>query len=177
MSFARVRALVIVGILFAGAVVAVTLAMVRDTQTVAQTVVGCPPDHVLADTRLPENKDVKINVMNATSQPGLGEQVAADFRNREFTVVNPPTNDKRRVEGVAVLRYGPKTVGAAQLLRAYFLDEAETEFDIERTDDIVDVVIGQKYRQLGTVTEVNQSIGQLGEPELPKGTCAIEEPN
>jgi len=172
MSFARVRALVVVGVLFVGAVVVVVLAMVRDTQTVAQTVVGCPADHVRADTRLPENKDVKINVLNATSQAGLGEQVAADFRNREFTVVKPPTNDKRRVEGVAVLRYGPKTVGAAQLLRAYFLDEAETEFDIKRTDDVVDVVIGQKYKQLGTVTEVNQSIGQLGEPELPKGTCA-----
>jgi hypothetical protein len=171
MSFARVMALAIVAVLFVAAVVVVTMAMVRDTQTVAQTTTGCPPDHVPADLRLPVEKDIKINVLNAAGQDGLGEQVAADFRNREFTLVKEPTNDKRTVDGVAVLRYGPKAVGAAQVLRAYFLDEAEREFDIKRTDDVVDVVIGKKFRQLGTVTEVNQAIGQLSEPELPKGTC------
>jgi hypothetical protein len=171
MSFARVRALAVVGALFLCAVVVVVMAMMRDTQTVAQGTTGCPPDHVPADLRLPVEKDIKINVLNATGQSGLGEQVAADFRNREFTLVKEPTNDKRRVEGVALLRYGPKAVGAAHVLRAYFLDEAELEFDIKRDDDVVDVVIGQKFRQLGTVTEVNQAIGQLSEPELPKGTC------
>ena len=30
---------------------------------------------------------------------------------------------------MAVLRFGPKAVGAAHLLRAYFLDEADTQYD------------------------------------------------
>jgi len=171
MSFARVRAIVVVGVLFLSAVAVVTMALLRDTQTVAQATTGCPADHVKADLRLPEEKDIKIAVFNATGQNGLGEQVASDFRNREFNLVKPPANDKRRVEDVAVLRYGPKAVGAAHVLRAYFLDEAKLEFDIKRQDDVVDIVIGQKFKQLGTVTEVNQAIGQLSEPELPKGTC------
>ncbi|HZN18013.1 MAG TPA: LytR C-terminal domain-containing protein [Micromonosporaceae bacterium] len=172
MSIARVRALVVVGALFVSAVVLVTMAVLRDTQTVAQArATGCPPGQVPADLRLPEEKNIKINVLNGTRQAGLAEQVAEDFQNREFVVVKPPSTDRKGVNGVAVLRYGPKAVGAAHVLRAYFLNQAEPQFDIKRTSDVVDVVVGNRYRQLGTITEVNQSIGALGKPQLPKGTC------
>jgi hypothetical protein len=172
MSFARVRALAAVGVLVACAVVLVVMALVKDTQPTASTGGGCPPGYVPADLRLPVEKDIKINVYNGTSRTGLADQVAADFQNREFTVKkrgNDPL--KKKVDKVAVLRYGPKAVGAAWVLRAYFLAEADTEFDIARKDDVVDVVLGSRFRQLGTVTEVNQSLGALGRPTLPKGTC------
>ena len=75
---------------------------------------------------------------------------------------------------MAVLRYGPKAVGSAHLLKAYFLDEAEPEYDPNREDDIVDVVIGNSYQQLATTTEVNQALGELGAPKLPAGTCPAD---
>lgn len=173
MSLARVRALAVVSALFVCAVILMTMAILRDTQTAMTPVkgTGCPAGYVPADLRLPEEKNIKINVLNGTRQPGLGEQVAGEFRNREFNIVKPPTSDKKVYNGVATLRFGPKAVGAAHVLRAYFLNQAETQFDIKRTDDVVDVVIGNRYRQLGTITEVNQSIGALGKPQLPKGTC------
>ena len=70
-----------------------------------------------------------------------------------------------------MLRYGPKSVGSAHLLKAYFLNEAEAEYNPARTDDIVDVVIGDSFKQLATTTEVNQALVELASPELPPESC------
>ena len=194
MSFARVRALTIVGALFACAVIFVVMALVKDTQTTANTTNECPAGFVQADLRLPEEKNIKIRVYNATDRQSLADGVAADFENREFTVVNRPDINKGKannplggkpVTGVVALRYGPKGVGSAWVVRAYFIavtnENFTAEFDLKRADDpatkdvdereIVDVIVGAKFQKLGTVTEVNQSLAALGTPELPKGTC------
>ena len=60
-------------------------------------------------------------------------------------------------------------------MRAYFLDQARPEFDKARQDDKVEIILGGKFRQLPTTTEVNQAIAALGNPELPAGTCAKDE--
>jgi hypothetical protein len=169
MSFARVRALVILGALVLLALVFIVIALVKDSQTGATVAGGCRDGEVPADITLREPKDVKINVLNATQTPGLADAVATTFTNRKFKVVKKG-NDKR-VDAVAVLRYGPKGVGSAHLLRAYFLDNAKTEYNPARKDDVVDVVIGPRFTQLATTTEVNQSLAGLGQPQLPAGTC------
>lgn len=178
MSFARLRALVLVGALFVCALVLVGTALVKDSQSSAGTAAECPPGHVPVDLRLPDEKEIKINVYNATDRQGLAESIANEFENREFIVVNKKTikqaNDplKKRVDGVAELRYGPKAHGAAWVLQAYFLGEADLKIDLQRTDDVVDVVLGNKFRQLGTTTAVNQALAANGFPTLPPGTCA-----
>jgi hypothetical protein len=172
MSFARVRAFVVVGVLAVLALVFVSVAMLRDTQSGAAEA-SCPAGFKRASVALREPKDVKINVYNATDTDGLAGGVATDFKNRKFQVVKQG-NDGKKVDGVAVLRYGPKGVAQAHLLRAFFLDEATREFDPNREDDTVDVVIGNSYRQLATTTEVNQALSGLGAPQLPPGTCAAE---
>lgn len=173
MSFARVRALVVVGVLVVFALVFVVVAMVRDSQGGTDTVASCPDGWALADVRLREAKDVRLNVYNATDTSGLAGNVGGDLGNRNFQI-EEATNDPegRRIDDVAVLRYGPKGVGSAHLMRAYFLDQAATEYDPAREDDIVDVVIGNGFRQLATTTEVNQSLAALGKPVLPPQTCA-----
>jgi LytR cell envelope-related transcriptional attenuator len=173
MSFARARALVVLAVLVVAAGVFVIVAMVRDTQSTVSAAEGCPAGNVPANLKLPDAKDIKIRVYNSTNRPGLAAEVANDFKNRQVQVVKQG-NSGKAVPGVAVLRYGPKAVGAAWLLRAYFLDEATTEFDIARKDEVVDVVIGTRYKQLATTTEVNQALAQLGNPTLPKGTCAAQ---
>jgi LytR cell envelope-related transcriptional attenuator len=174
MSFARVRALVVVAALTVAAIIFVVVALVRDSQTGDTPVAGCPEGFVMANIRLPEPKDVKIKVFNGSGIPGQGEQVADDFRNRKFQVDKKASNSTKAVDGIAVLRYGPEAVGAAHLLRAYFLDEATTQYDRKRKGDVVDVIIGTDFQQLGTTTEVNQSIGALGNPPLPAGACAAD---
>ncbi|RKN26311.1 LytR family transcriptional regulator [Micromonospora sp. WP24] len=170
MSFARVRALVVVGLLAILALVFVVVAVVRDSQGNAGTAKSCPDGWPLADVTLRETKDVKINVLNATDEVGRAGSVADDFRNRKFQV-KKVGNAPKGVDDVAVLRFGPKGVGSAHLLRAYFLDNAELDYDAKRTDDTVDVVLGSAFQQLATTTEVNQSLGDLGSPAAPPGSC------
>ncbi|WP_176732009.1 LytR C-terminal domain-containing protein [Micromonospora rhizosphaerae] len=166
------RALVVVGLLAVLALVFVIVAVIRDTQGSASTAESCPDGWPRADVTLREPKDVKINVFNATDEPGLAGSVADDFRNRKFQV-KKEGNAKKGVEDVAVLRYGPKGVGSAHLLRAYFLNNADQEYDPKRTDDTVDVVLGNGFQQLATTTEVNQSLGDLGSPVAPPGSCPM----
>ncbi|WP_197676055.1 LytR C-terminal domain-containing protein [Micromonospora auratinigra] len=164
------RALVVLGLLAVVALVFVIIAVVRDTQSNAGTAAGCSKDWPVADLTLHEPKDIKINVYNGTDEAGLAGTVADDFRNRKFQV-KKEGNAPKAVDEVAVLRFGPKAVGSAHLLKAYFLDNAKPEFDIKRKDDTVDVVLGNGFQQLATTTEVNQSLGDLGSPVAPAGTC------
>jgi LytR cell envelope-related transcriptional attenuator len=170
MTFARVRALVLVGVLVVLAVGFVGYALAKDTQRGSTVAASCPAGWVIADLALRPPEQVKINVFNATDKPNLATAVANDFKNRKFKV-EKTGNDKRAVEDVAVLRYGPKAVGSAHLLKAYFLGEADTEYDPARADDLVDVVIGDSFKQLATTTEVNQSLVELKSPALPAQAC------
>jgi hypothetical protein len=171
MSFARVRALVVIGVLAVAAVVFVIVALVRDSQHDA-IANGCPPGSVMADVTLPDDPDeVTIKVYNGTSIVGLADRVTNDFKNRKFKTQKPAEN-RKRFSGVAQLRYGPAAVGKAHLLKAYFLAQAVPLYDPKRKGEVVDVVIGRQYKQLATSTEVNQSLVELGEPDVPPGACA-----
>lgn len=172
LSFARVRALAIVSVLVLGALVAVILAVTRDDEPDTPQA-ACPDGSVVADLELRDAHEVRINVYNATDQTGLASQVGENFANRDFQVLAQEDDPLgTEVSEVAVLRYGPAAVGAAHVLQAYFLNTAIPQFEIEREDDVVDVVIGNQFRQLATPTEVRQSIAALGHPAPPEGTCA-----
>jgi len=173
MTFARVRALVIVSVLVVLAAAFVAYALVDDSQKGRTVAAKCPDGWQIVDLNLKKPDEIKINVLNATDKPALAESVGNDFANRKFQVVKKG-NSKTGVDGVAVLRFGPKAVGSAHVVRAYFLDEADPEYDPAREDDIVDVVIGSDFKQLATSTEVNQSLVELsaaGEPKLPAQSC------
>jgi hypothetical protein len=162
----------VIGVLAVAAIVFVVVALVRDTQGDALADSGCPDGAPLADVTLPADpKDVKIKVLNGTSTAGLADKVTTDFKNRGFSM-QKPGESKSKFERIAIIRYGPKAVGDAQLIKAYFLGRAKPEYNAKRTDDIVEIVVGASYAQLATSTEVNQSLVELGEPEVPPGACA-----
>jgi len=174
MSFARVRALIVIGVLAVAAIVFVIVALVRDTQHDA-IANGCPAGSVMADVSLPENStEVTVKVFNGTSRSGLADAISNEFSNRRFKTQKPAEN-KKKFAGVAQLRYGPAGIGAAQLLRAYFLNQVQKndlQYDPKRKGNVVDVVIGTQYQSLATTTEVNQSLVEIGEPIVPPGACA-----
>jgi hypothetical protein len=173
MTFARVRALVVVSALAVLAVAFVVYALVDDSQKGRTLAAQCPAGWPVVDLTLKKAEDIKINVFNATDKVGLAESVGSDFANRKFQVLKK-TNSKTAVPKVALLRFGPKAVSSAHVIRAYFLDEAKPEYDPARTDDVVDVLIGDDFKQLATSTEVNQSLVELaaaGEPKLPAQSC------
>ncbi|MCM4083697.1 LytR C-terminal domain-containing protein [Paractinoplanes hotanensis] len=171
MSFARVRALVVVGVLAVAAVVFVIVALVRDTQGGPAAGEGCPAGAPLADVTLPDDPaEVTVKVLNGTDNPGLADSVTNEFKNRRFTT-QKPAESKSKLKGVAEIRYGPDTVGKAQLLRAYFLAQSKMTYSAKRKGGVIEIVIGNQYRQLATTTEVNQSLVEVGEPTLPPGAC------
>ncbi|MBB4692658.1 LytR C-terminal domain-containing protein [Paractinoplanes abujensis] len=172
MSFTRVRALVVLVALAVAAIIVVVVAVARDTQADAAAGQDCPPGAPRVSLTLPdEAAQVKLRVLNGTKTAGTADQVTEDFKNRGF-VMQKPARSKNKLATIAVVRYGPKTVGAAHWIRAFFLGEAEPQYSATRTTDVIDIVIGEQYRQLATRTEVNQSLAQLSEPELPPGSCA-----
>jgi hypothetical protein len=176
----RIRALAVVGVLTAAALVLVVITIRRDHQTGQTQAETCKPGQVPVSLTMPNEPEVNINVYNATQTQGLGASVAADFTNRNFHVVKidgekgADGQDSFQPDVVAILRYGPKTVGAAHLVRAYFLNDATMKFDIKREDDVVDVVIGGNFKQLATPTEMRQAVAILGHPKLPTGTCSAK---
>ncbi|WP_307834077.1 LytR C-terminal domain-containing protein [Paractinoplanes lichenicola] len=153
------------------AIVVVVVAVVRDTQANAAAGQECPAGAPRVTLDLPgDASQVKLRVLNGTRTPGVAEQVTEEFKNRGF-VMSKPADNKGKLKDIAVVRYGPKTVGAAQWIRAYFLDEAEPQFSATRNTDVIDIIIGPRFRQLATYTEVNQALAQLSVPTLPPGTC------
>lgn len=174
MTFARVRAILVVAVLFVIAVVVGIMAIGRDTQTGSARSRSCPPGLVPADITMHERNEVTLNIFNGTAKSGLAQQVGTEFKSRGFNVHQTETiADGKVYDEIAVITYGPETVGDAWLVSAYFLvDEARMNFDIARMGGEVDVIIGTQFQQLATMTEVNQSIAALGNPEPEPGTCA-----
>lgn len=172
MSFARLRAFIILGVLFLSAVIVITVAIVRDKQADAQAAVNCGDGDVPANLKMPDDMSaIKLNVLNATGAPGVAGRVADEFRSSAFNVVKEETAPPPALNAIAEVRFGPKMVGSAQIVRAYFLNEAALKFDINRPDDTIDVVIGTKFLELASFTDQRQALGQAGKPVLPPGTC------
>jgi hypothetical protein len=190
MSLARARALAIVGILVLAALVLVVAAIVKDKQSNASYANGgCAPGAVrITVNPLPPPAKITLNVYNGTGEvnpdvskrkahpainqvANLGGTVAESLRNREFKI-NKVEEHPEKFDHVARLVYGPKAVAAASVVRAYFLGQTDSGgFDIKRGDNVVDVIIGTAYKELGSKTEVNQKLAQLGNPSPPPGTC------
>jgi hypothetical protein len=172
MALSKVRALAVIGVLFMASLVAATMAIVKDKQAYGAGPGACGKGDVAVELRLPRNShDVKVNVLNGSGQDGLARKIATDLKNRHFDVVRIADAEART--GGVLVRYGPKALGAAWWVRAYFLYEAADGFDPTRTDDVVDVVLGNETTVLGTEIEAKQAIAQQGGPRLRKGTCDV----
>jgi hypothetical protein len=177
MTIARIRALAVVGALFVAALVLVTVSIVKDKQTSAPGAT-CAKDDVRVDAHLSDAENIQLNVYNATDKAGLAKDIAQELKQRKFKVdPEKASNDPlaKPVEGVGVLRYGPKMVGAAWVVRSYFLNEAVLEFDPSRQDETIDVVLGPSFKKLATETEQRLALASVGRAQKPKGTCDIRE--
>lgn len=172
LSFARVRALAVVTVLLAIAGFVVFRALERDEQLALEPS-SCQEGFVPVNLELRAYDEIKINVIDASGQD-IGGREAENFANRGFQVEKVRVAEKDKPDDIAVLRYGPKTVGAAHVVQAFFLNEASRVFQIDRENDVVDVVLGARFRQLATETAVRQAVALAGDPELPAGTCVAE---
>ncbi|MGH3728048.1 MAG: LytR C-terminal domain-containing protein [Micromonosporaceae bacterium] len=173
MTLARVRALLVVGSLAALAAMFVIWAIMRDSQTdpASEAERRCSEGQVPAATAVPEPKALTINVYNDTDEGGLAKRVAGELKARGFKigkVGNDPNPNP--VKGTAELRFGPKGLGGAHLLSAHLI-AADMVPDTERDGAVVDVVLGQEFKQLASPSEVNDALRLIEDPSPPPGMC------
>ena len=130
-----------------------------------------------ADLSLPDGPErVAVRVLDGVGGTidsiggGRDDAVVNDLRNRGFTQATAAGNlpqGASAAETVTTLRYGPRAIGKAVLLQAMLENKAGTQFDPDRADAVVDLVVGRDFRQFATTTEVNQALVEAGEPTLP----------
>jgi hypothetical protein len=166
MTLARVRALIVIGVLSFTAVTTVVWAIVQDDQGTSTRRSACGGAATTAAGALPPPKSVRVRVLNATDVPGLATTVERKLRTAGFTVVGKG-NESRTVESSAQVRFGPKGLGAAALLRAY-VKGSETVQDNKRKDGVVDLVLGDEFPATGITPNelVKGELDRLGPLEL-----------
>jgi LytR cell envelope-related transcriptional attenuator len=179
MNAGRIRSLAIVGVLFIAAVVLVKITISDDKQSHTSYANTCPAGTVpIITDPLPDYDQINLKLYNGSTVPGAAESLADELSHRGFKVAKVgPHDDKPTTPDVADLYYGPKTVAAAWVVRAEFLlsdptSEQGMHFSLTNKSDVVEVVIGRNFRELGAKTEVNQAIAALKTPTPPPGTCA-----
>lgn len=92
-------------------------------------------------------QQVQVNVYNATNRDGLAARVAAQLKERGFTVKTVANDPKKRtVTGRGELRYGTNSMADAQLLLRHTGDFQRIKDSRERRT--VDVVVGPQFEQL-----------------------------
>jgi hypothetical protein len=183
MNAARIRALAIVGVLAIAAGVLTKVAISDDKQAHASYLTTCPADKVAVVTSpLPDYDQITLKVYNGSKVPGLAQNIGQQLAHRGFKVEPySPKDDKPTTPDVADLDYGPKTLAAAWVVRSEFLlsnptDNRGMNFKLTDMSDVVVVIVGTGYKELGAKTAVNQSIAALRTPTPPPGTCDPNNP-
>jgi hypothetical protein len=179
MNAARIRSLVIVGVLLIAALVLAKVTISDDKQSKVSYANSCPAGTIPVVTDpLPNYDQIQLKIYNGSKVPGQAQALAAELSVRGFKVAKVGAHDdKPTTSDVADLYYGPNTLGAAWVMRAEFLLSDPTSdqgmhFDIKNKSAVVEVVVGTGFRELGAKTEVNQAIAALKTPPAPTGTCA-----
>lgn len=174
MRITQVRAIIVVGFLAVIAIATSWFAIAGDSQTAAGRE-KCPPGAIPVDISLPEPEDVQVTVLNATKNDGLADTASSQLKDYGFDVIETGDSDKDEddMEASVEIYYGPKTVAAGHLLRSYFAEEAHF-FKLDYEEDYVKVILGSGFQQLYTESDARNALSDLGWPEAPEGTCALE---
>ena len=110
--------------------------------------------------------DVELNIYNTTDVSGLAAAASDAFHERGFEVLEV-SNEDIPIKSTAELRFGPHAIAAAYTVEAQ-LDGALLRLDENRTDTVVDVLLGESYDELRP-TEVIELVPD--EPLDPLPDC------
>jgi hypothetical protein len=102
-----------------------------------------------SSTRILTPSMVRVNVYNASNRDGLGASVAESLQRQGFnvaTVGNDPLG--RSIQEVGEIRRGPTGDAGAALAATRF--SGATVVPDRRTDDSVDIVLGNRFRSVGS---------------------------
>ena len=122
----------------------------------AEPVTTTPVCAVAVPTGAPAPEEISINIYNGTDRNGLASQVAREMREQGFVILdvaNDPLN--RSVTGVAEVRAATRDNLAVTLIMSQFPGAVFVQD--ERTDEVIDVVLGEAFAAIGPQAAEPQS--------------------
>lgn len=117
----------------------------------------------------------RVNVYNGSETRGLASAVAKELQLRGFrvpTIANAPEGTS--VAAAVQVRYGPEGETHARTVAVQFRGQIEMLTDDARTDDLVDLVIGPRYRGMAPVPEALAQLQPLPAAS-PEGCLPADE--
>lgn len=118
---------------------------------------ACPSTPAPSTTAtLPAPASVTLIVLNGTSRRGLAGTVRTELVQRGFLVPRVAANDKKKVPGVADIRYGAKGAEAAKLLSYYFPGATLTPNTF--SSGTVVVSLGARFKALPDAERVSREL-------------------
>ncbi|GAA1150897.1 LytR C-terminal domain-containing protein [Streptomyces hebeiensis] len=126
---------------------------------------GCDPAAAPVKA-LPEPRQIKVNVYNATPRVGLAKSTADELKKRGFVigkVGNAPAAYDKKVPGAGILvGSAAATDGSLTVLGAQ-LKGATPKADERKTAD-VDLILGTAFKELSVRKEAAQTLAALSKP-------------
>jgi hypothetical protein len=140
---ARLRAMVVLLMLIVVSALGVWLILRLDAGKHAPQATPAACERV---GRVLTKADIRIRVFNATTRNGLAASVAAQLRQRGYTVISVGNDDTSTVRGPAELRYGAAGSPAAKAVAGVVAGAASRP--VPRAGSDVDLVLGNTFTRL-----------------------------
>ena len=152
-------ALVVAGLVLAGMVQRGELELKFGNGKPAVTPVTCPAETL----KLPESKNVTVNVFNGGSTEGQAGKVAEELKTRGF-VIGVIANKATEYNAPTIVVSGPGGHGAALSMQRNFANSEYVQDD--RKDSTVDVILTSHFSGLVEAAAVDPKPGVLSCPRL-----------
>ncbi|MCF1595556.1 LytR C-terminal domain-containing protein [Streptomyces muensis] len=129
-----------------------------------------------ATAALPKPGGITVNVYNATTRSGLAKQTADELKKRGFKigdVGNATKEFDKKVKGTALL-LGPATsLNTSLPVLATQLTTPERRTDAARKNATVDLIIGDRFKELTKKPDADRALAALAKPKpTPTGEKA-----
>ncbi|CAM5502780.1 LytR C-terminal domain-containing protein [Streptomyces chartreusis] len=125
-----------------------------------------------ATAPLPKPAGITVNVLNATTRSGLAKQTADELKKRGFKVgdVGNATKDyDKKVKGTGLLLGPAASLNTSLPVLATQLTTAERRTDATRKGATVDLIIGDRFKELTKKPDAEKALTALSNPKPTPG--------
>lgn len=126
----------------------------------------------IATAALPKPGGITVNVFNATTRSGLAKQTADELKKRGFKigdVGNATKEFDKKVKGTALLLGPAASLNTSLPVLATQLGTAERRTDAARKNATVDLIIGDKFKELAKKADADKALTALAKPRPTPG--------
>ena len=121
-----------------------------------------------ATAPLPKPAGITVNVLNATTRSGLAKQTADELKKRGFKIgdVGNATKDyDKKVKGTGLLLGPAASLNTSLPVLATQLTTAERRTDATRKGATVDLIIGDRFKELTKKPDAEKALTALSNPK------------